>query len=187
MDKTPEIKAKETKPSKDMSWKSFFLYLVLIILFRVYVIEPHSVSGSSMDNTFHTNDYVLVDKLSYDFSEPKRGDVIVFNPPIKDRTEDRFIKRIIAIPGDSVNVSGAGTFVNGQKLNENYVVFPSNLTASTTLSTDEYFVMGDNRSVSYDSRAWGVLNKEHIQGRVILRLYPFNQIGLFPGSISQQK
>lgn len=182
MDKTPE-QVVETPKKKDMTWKSFFFYLFLIILFRVYIIEPHSVSGSSMDETFHTNDYVLVDKISYAFSEPKRGDVIVFNPPVEDRTEDRFIKRIIGIPGDRVVVTNTETFVNGQKLQESFVTHKSARTASTTLGPNQYFVMGDNREVSYDSRSWGVLEKEHIQGRVIMRLFPFTQIGMFPGSI----
>lgn len=183
-DTTPkETSYTSQKEKKDMSWKSFFFYLVLILLFRVYIIEPHSVTGTSMDDTFHTHDYVLVDKISYDITEPKRGDVIVFNPPIKDRTEDRFIKRIIGIPGDAVVVTDTETFVNGVKQVEKFVTYRSNRTASTTLGADEYFVMGDNRSVSYDSRSWGVLRKEHIQGRVILRLYPFSQIGIFPGSL----
>ncbi|MES2985664.1 MAG: signal peptidase I [Patescibacteria group bacterium] len=176
MDKTPA-------KSKDMSWKSFFLYLVLIILFRVFVIEPHSVTGSSMDETFHTSDYVLVDKITYTFSAPKRGDVIVFNPPVESRAEDRFIKRIIGIPGDVIEVTGLETLVNGQKIDETFVTHPSARIAQATLKDDEYFVMGDNRAVSYDSRAWGVLKKEAIQGRVVLRLYPFDQIGVFPGSI----
>ena len=183
MEKTPEIIQNTLKKErKDMSWKSFSLYLILIILFRVYVIEPHSVTGSSMDETFHTSDYVLVDKISYDFIKPKRGDVIVFNPPVVDRTEDRFIKRIIGIPGDEVLVTTTETFVNGVLQNEYFVTHPSNRTANLTLKKDEYFVMGDNRSVSYDSRSWGILKKEHIQGRVVMRLYPFNQIGLFPGT-----
>lgn len=183
MDKTLGTEKDITTPTKkDMSWKSFFFYLALIIVFRMYVIEPHTVSGTSMDETFHTSDYVLVDKITYDISAPKRGDVIVFNPPIQDRTEDRFIKRIIGIPGDTIVVNESGTFVNEVKQVENFVTHQSPRTASTTLKADEYFVMGDNRTVSYDSRSWGVLKKEHIQGRVILRLYPFNQIGLFPGA-----
>lgn len=177
MDKMPEI----TK--KDMSWKSFFFYLALIVLFRMYVIEPHSVSGSSMDETFHTSDYVLVDKISYAFSNPQRGDVIVFNPPVKDRNEDRFIKRIIGVPGDQVIVQKNGdTYVNGKKQAEPFVTHQSDRTASSTLGENEFFVMGDNRAVSYDSRSWGVLKKEDIQGRVFMRLFPFNQIDLLPGS-----
>lgn len=187
MDKTlgtsPEVSEKPIK--KEMSWKSFFFYLVLILLFRVYIVEPHSVSGTSMDNTFHTQDYVLVDKISYTFEEPNRGDVIVFNPPIEDRTSDRFIKRIIGVPGDTVVVTETGTYVNGVQQVENFITYPSSRTASTTLGTDEYFVMGDNRAVSYDSRSWGILKKEHIQGRVILRLYPFTDIGIFPGSLDK--
>lgn len=182
MDIKPEEVSKTGK-SKDMSWKSFFFYLVLIVLFRVYVIEPHSVTGSSMDETFHTKDYVLVDKISYSFSKPNRGDVIVFNPPVEDRTEDRFIKRIIGIPGDTVVVRNNETFVNGERISEDFVTHKSTRTASSTLKENEYFVMGDNRAVSYDSRSWGVLQKDAIQGRVIMRLFPFNQIDIFPGSI----
>jgi signal peptidase I len=186
MDKMPiknTIADKPKRKSKDMSWKSFFTYLVLILIFRVYILEPHSVSGSSMDETFHTSDYVLVDKISYNFKDPARGDVIVFNPPIETREGDRFIKRIIGVPGDTIIVNGTDTFVNGIQQVEKFVTYSSSKTASSTLGEDEYFVMGDNRSVSYDSRSWGVLKKEHIQGKVFLRLYPFNNIDFIPGNI----
>lgn len=180
----PESKV-HPKPKKDMSWKSFFCWLVVILLIRLFVIEPHSVSGSSMDDTFHTHDYVLVDKLTYLFRDPKAGDVVVFNPPLVDRTEDRFIKRIIATPGETVDVTGSATLVNGVVVNEPYVLYPSDRPAQKTLLKDEYFVMGDNRAVSYDSRAWGAVQKEEIQGRVLIRLYPFNQIQFFPGFFSR--
>ncbi|MFK5282127.1 signal peptidase I, partial [Lacticaseibacillus paracasei] len=87
-----------------MSWTNFFLFLIAIILFRIFILEPHSVSGSSMDNTFKDNDYVLVDKISYRFAAPQKGDVIVFNPPAAAENKDRFIKRIIATPGDVIEV-----------------------------------------------------------------------------------
>lgn len=189
MDKTLGVEDKKLADSKkkDMSWKSFFFYLALILIFRIYIIEPHTVSGTSMDETFHTKDYVLVDKISYDFTQPARGDVIVFNPPVVEAKGDRFIKRIVGLPGDNVVVSQEGTFINGEKQIEKFVVHPSSRTASVTLGTDEYFVMGDNRAVSYDSRSWGVLKKDAIQGRVVLRLYPFNQIDLMPGALENFK
>lgn len=174
----------ETIAKKDMSWTSFFIILGLIIVFRLFVLEPHNVSGDSMDPTFANKDYVLVDKISYRFEAPKRGDVIVFNPPASLNNPSRFIKRIIAIPGDTVEVKENGqTYVNNALVAEGFVKFPSPKTASsTTLAAGEYFVMGDNRYVSYDSRYWGPIVKSEIQGRVLVRLYPFNKLAAFPGA-----
>ncbi len=170
------------KHGKDMSWTSFFVFLFFIVLFRFFVLEPHNVSGSSMDNTFKDGDYVLVDKISYRFKEPQAGDVVVFTPPPAAENKNRFIKRIIATPGESIEVKDGNTYINDNKITENFIDYPSQKTsASTTLNTNEYFVMGDNRYVSYDSRYWGPINKNNIQGRVLIRLYPFNKIELFPG------
>ena len=173
----------QTKPAKkDMSWKSFFLLLAFIVLFRVFVLEPHNVSGSSMDDTFKDGDYVIVDKLSYRFKAPEKGDVVVFNPPASIENESRFIKRIIAIPGETIEIKGSDTFIDSKKVTENFVIYKSpKVSASTALTDDQYFVMGDNRYVSYDSRYWGPIVKDEIQGRVLIRLYPFNKIELFPG------
>ncbi len=167
---------------KDMSWGSFFIFLGLIILFRIFVLEPHNVSGSSMDNTFKDGDYVLVDKISYRFTNPEKGDVVVFDPPAEAENTTRFIKRIISVPGEKIEVKSSGTFINDKKVIENFVDFSGEKTSqATTLKTDEYFVMGDNRYVSFDSRYWGPIVKDEIQGRVLIRLYPFNKIELFPG------
>ncbi len=173
----------QTKPAKkDMSWKSFFLVLAGIILFRVFVLEPHNVSGSSMDDTFKDGDYVIVDKISYRFKNPEKGDVIVFNPPASIENKSRFIKRIIATPGETIEVKGNETFIDKKPVVENFVTYKSpKIATSTTLSDAQYFVMGDNRYVSYDSRYWGPIVKDEIQGRVLIRLYPFNKIELFPG------
>lgn len=178
-----EIETKTLKNTKkEMSWLTFFVFLVLIVLFRIFILEPHSVSGSSMDNTFKNGDYVLVDKISYKFITPKKGDVIVFNPPKDVNNKNRFIKRIIATPGDNIYVNENGTYINNDLINEDFVTFKSNKASENILlKTDEYFVMGDNRTVSYDSRYWGPINKDEIQGRVLIRLYPFNKISIFPG------
>jgi signal peptidase I len=172
----------ETIQKKDMSWAHFFLLLFLIVLFRIFVLEPHNVSGSSMDNTFKDGDYVLVDKLTYRFKAPEAGDVVVFNPPASIENKSRFIKRIIAVPGQTIEVKETGTYVDQKPMSEDFVMYKSNKTfASTSLEDNQYFVMGDNRYVSYDSRYWGPILKDEIQGRVLLRLYPFNKIEFFPG------
>lgn len=178
---TPISPSTSTKTKKDMSWRTFFVYVLIVLAIRFFVIEPHSVSGSSMLETFQDNDYLFVEKVSYIFSNPKRGDVVVFNPPLEDRTSDRFIKRIIGVPGDTVRVSEGITYVNNIPQAENFVTHKSSQEANVTLGKDQYFVMGDNRSGSYDSRSWGPITKSEIKGQVLLRLYPFNKINFLPG------
>ncbi len=180
MSKIDNIEPKNHK--KDMSWTSFFIFLAAILLFRVFILEPHSVSGSSMDDTFKDNDYVLVDKITYRFAEPQKGDVIVFNPPAAAQNKDRFIKRIIATPGDTINITNGVTYINDKPIEEKFVIYTSMKDINTVkLKDNEYFVMGDNRYVSYDSRYWGPITKDEIQGRVLFRLYPFNKVSLLPG------
>ncbi len=136
--------------------------------------------------TFQNNNYLIVDELSYRFQEPHRGDVIIFHPPIDMKSY--YIKRIIGIPGDTVQVrNGVVTITNkenpkGIVLDESYVnkdVLSENVTLEVT--PGNYFVMGDNRSVSYDSRRWGLLPKNNITGRAFLRLFPVNEVSVFPG------
>ena len=170
-----------SKPKKDMSWRTFFIYLLVVVAIRLFVLEPHSVSGSSMLETFHDNDYLFVEKVSYLFTNPKRGDVIFFNPPLEERTSERFIKRVIGVPGDSVRVQDGVTYINNIPQEEPFVTHPSKTSASTILGQDQYFVMGDNRAGSYDSRSWGPITKSEIKGQVLLRLYPFSNINIFPG------
>lgn len=180
IDNIDDINPKNKK--KDMSWTSFFLFLLAIILFRIFVLEPHSVSGSSMDNTFKDNDYVLVDKISYRFGDPVKGDIVVFNPPETAENKSRFIKRIIATPGETIRVEDGITYIGNQPIEEKFVTYKSTKNSDTIiLKNNEYFVMGDNRNVSYDSRYWGPITKDEIQGKVFVRLYPFNKISLFPG------
>src|SRR3989344_8848590 len=143
---TPLEAQKQPKKSKDMSWKTFFLYVCLVVIIRLFVIEPHSVSGSSMIETFHNKDYLFVEKVSYRFSHPKRGDIIVFNPPLAERENDRFIKRVMGIPGDEVRVTAEGTYINGELVNEPFVTYRGAQTANVKLKDGEYFVMGDNRA-----------------------------------------
>lgn len=189
MQNDPEVK--EVK--KDSSfWRFSSLLLVILLGLRLFVFGPFLVYGSSMEPTFETGDYLIVDELTYKLEDPKRGDVIVLRPPITDdsgeKTKTHFIKRIIGLPGETISVNGDEVVIknsanpNGIRLIEPYVKFQSVRVANYTLASDEYFVMGDNREVSSDSRIWGPLKRSEITGRAFLRLYPFNQVGIFPGA-----
>jgi signal peptidase I len=175
--------------AKSSFWE-FVQYAVIAILivvpFRIFVAQPYIVEGLSMDPTFKTGDYLIVDQLSKRFEEPARGAVIIIRYP-KDPSKF-FIKRLIGFPGDTVEINGGIVTIynnsnkNGLKLNEPYVVYPKIENFSKKLGADEYFVMGDNRAGSSDSRAWGSVPQKYIIGRPILRLFPFNEINVWPGT-----
>jgi signal peptidase I len=167
---------------------NFALVALLIVLpIRMFIAQPFIVSGASMETTFSSGEYLIVDQVSYRFEEPARGDVIVFRYP-KDPSKF-FIKRIIGIPGDTIHIDGSAvTLTNeghpeGVVLDEPYIrTMAPNTTISETLGTDEYFVMGDNRNASSDSRMWGVLQRDKIVGRALLRLFPLGTVSVLPGS-----
>lgn len=163
--------------------------LIIVIPIRMFIAQPFIVSGASMQETFHTGEYLIVDQLTYHFSEAKRGDVIVFRYP-KDPSKF-FIKRVIGEPGDTVNIEGSTVRIsnaqnpNGFILNEPYIKSMANGSPITEiLGEREYFVMGDNRDQSSDSRVWGVLQEERIVGRAYLRLFPFSTLDYLPGALS---
>ncbi|MGD0576472.1 MAG: signal peptidase I [Candidatus Staskawiczbacteria bacterium] len=156
--------------------KIALIAFVIVAPIRYFLFQPFIVSGASMAPNFATGDYLIVDEISYRFSTPQRGDVIVFNFP-KD-TNERFIKRVIGLPGETVDItSGKVEITDSGKtvtLAEKYL--PADLKTypdeKITLKADEYFVMGDNRTYSYDSRAWGVVPKANIIGKAFLRIFP---------------
>ncbi len=159
--------------------------LVIVIPVRMFIAQPFVVSGRSMDPTFENGQYLIIDELSYRFQEPTRGEVIVFRYP--KNPKEFFIKRIIGLPGETVEIRNGRVIVwdGGEQitLDEPYIVNTGNGTDITTsLGDDEYFVMGDNRPESSDSRVWGVLPRDDITGRVFLRLLPLDTAGLRPGS-----
>ena len=148
------------------------LALLIVVPIRIFIAQPFIVSGASMEDTFHNNEYLIVDQLSYRFSEPDRGDVVIFRYP-RDPSKF-FIKRVIALPGDTIS--------EGFILNEPYSEEMSPETAiEMALQEDEYFVMGDNRDASSDSRVWGALERKYIVGKAFLRLYPLTEVKLLPG------
>lgn len=164
--------------------------LGLAIFIRFVVAAPYIVSGASMENTFQDFNYLIVDRLSYDFGDPRRGDVIVFDLP--QESGRALIKRVIGLPGETVILNGTTvTIVNdanpeGFTLSEPYLS-PENVGGASnmriTLAPDQFFVLGDNRRVSADSRLWGALPREDIVGRVFLRLFPLNEVGILPGEV----
>ncbi|MDO8590322.1 MAG: signal peptidase I [bacterium] len=165
--------------------KLVLISLLIVVPFRVYIAQPFLVDGASMDPTFETGDYLIVDELTYHFKQPERGSVVIFKYPKDPRKS--FIKRIIGLPNETVTLSdGQVTIVNtaypdGLVLDEPYVVLRKSDNLSYTLGPGEYFVMGDNRLASADSRIWGSVPEENIIGRPVIRLLP---PALFPGDNS---
>jgi len=159
------------------SWeitKIVIIALVIVVPIRYFIFQPFFVKGQSMEPNFENGDYLIVDELSYRFRDPQRGEVIVFKYP--QNFSQRYIKRIIGLPGETVEIEDGKVIIGDFVLNEsNYL--PSYLETpgevKITLAENEYFVLGDNRSVSADSRRFGPLSRENIIGRVIFRAWPF--------------
>jgi len=161
--------------------------LIIVIPIRAYIAQPFVVSGPSMDTTFANGQYLIVDELSYRLSSPSRGDVIIFKYPKDPSTY--FIKRIIALPGETIRMENGKVFIENEAnptgfyLEEKYVTkeHQTSDTFTMQLGPTEYFVMGDNRPVSSDSRTWGPLESKYVIGRPFLRLLPFSKVSVFPG------
>lgn len=164
--------------------KSFDLVLIIGLICRTLILQPFVVEGNSMEPDFHNNQALIVDKISYRFRAPTREEVIIFKAPPKP--SDNYIKRVIGIPGDTVEIKNGHVYVNDNVLNENYVTSNNqtfvnrNLMTSLkkTLQKDEYFVLGDNRTNSSDSREWGVVPKNNLIGRPVLSVYPVEDFGI---------
>ena len=165
-----------------------FLIIVVVIPIRVFIISPFVVDGESMHPTFENLDYLIIDEIIYAFRAPARGDVVVFRYP--GNPSVFYIKRIIGLPGETVSINrGVPTITTADNknltLSEPYIVNEdATYTKDVTLNAGEYFVMGDNRPNSSDSRIWGVLPRKNIIGRVDLRLLPVSSSGFFPGTAS---
>ncbi len=166
--------------------KIAFISLAIIIPVRYFLIQPFYVKGASMEPSFHDNEYLIINEIGYRVGEPKRGDIAVFKYP-KDPTQ-YFIKRIIALPGERVVISNGEIRIynaqrpNGMVLDENEYLLPGIKTAGETdmdLGSDEYFVLGDNRNASMDSRVFGSIASKNIVGKAMLRGWPLNEIRLF--------
>ena len=166
---------------------STILYILVVLLgtylLITFVGQRTSVSGSSMEPTLSNNDQLILDKISYRFSEPQRFDIIVF--PFQYAEKTFYVKRIIGLPGETVQIDLRGNiYINGQILNEDYgketINFAGLAVEPITLGDDEYFVMGDNRNNSSDSRdpSVGILKRKDLLGRAWVRIYPFDKVGV---------
>jgi signal peptidase I len=190
-----KISSSSTHPE---SRGSLILYTIvaigLALFIRYFVAAPYIVQGASMEPSFHDFHYLIIEKVSYRFSEPERGDVIVLDLPYN--TSRALIKRVIGLPGETVRIeNGVVSIVNTENpagfiLAEPYLAAenrggPDNLTLA--LGADQYFVLGDNRRVSSDSRSWGTLPREDIVGHVLMRLFPFTAAGFLPGKTEYEE
>lgn len=157
--------------------------LVLFLAARI-AVQNFRVNGTSMIPTLQNNEFILVDKLTYRFRSPERGDIIVFKAPVPPYSD--FIKRVIGLPGDRVTVHNDAVYVNGTRLNENYILQKPTY-VMTTIPNDplgdvvpkgDYFVLGDNRNDSFDSHMWGLLSRNRIIGRAIISYWPPRDFGI---------
>lgn len=163
--------------------------LIIVIPIRIFIAEPFIVSGASMVPTFENGNYLIVDKISYKLGNPKRDDVVVFRYP--GDTTKFFIKRIIGLPNETVDIKGNEVTItnaahpDGFKLEQPFVKNPANNETHLELKEDEYFVLGDNRGASSDSRYWGAVKRNLLTGKAFIRLLPINKVDLWPGSYKQ--
>jgi signal peptidase I len=189
---TPLVEAAVPQPQSGR-WRSIVREVIETILLTVIIYAVVNfatgrfrVEGESMVPTLHPNEYVLIDKVSYLCVEqvsvclgrPERGDIIVFHYPFG--TERDFIKRVIGLPGETVTISGGVVSVNGQALTEPYIAAPTQTNNTWTLGPDQFFVMGDNRNNSSDSRSWGPLDKKFLVGRALVVYWPINALQIVP-------
>lgn len=168
-------------------FKFAIIALVIVIPFRMFIAQPFIVSGASMSPTFETGQYLIIDQVSYQLDNPERGDVVIFKFP--EDPSKFFIKRVIGLPGETVELHGTDVIVKdvaeGTQINlsEPYLKNANRKEdfLTITLEREEYFVMGDNRAASSDSRIWGPVPKDLIVGRAFVRLLPLGELELFPG------
>ncbi len=170
--------------------KYTIISLMIVAPFRIFIAQPFIVSGESMYGTFKPNEYLVVDQVTYRFREPERGDVVIFRYPLDKSIF--FVKRIVGLPGETVRIErGVVTVQDADsdvpvRLEEPYVSSPTPSTTpmEITLEDDEYFVLGDNRKESSDSRVWGPLQRKFIDGRAFARVFPITRADVFPGAHS---
>lgn len=169
--------------------KFALLALAIVIPIRMFIAQPFVVSGESMIPTFHDGEYLIVDEISYIMGNIHRGDIVIFKYP--NDTKRFFIKRIIGLPNEKITIeNGTVTIVNkehpeGFKLTEPYVNEKEFEGSTYDTGNDQYFVMGDNRNRSSDSRYWGVLPKNLMVGRAYLRLFPIQKVSYLPGEYNK--
>lgn len=186
-----EPKKKKEQPVQSVGqfiWelaKIVIISLAIIIPIRVFLIQPFYVKGASMEPTFYDNQYLIIDEITYRFSDPERGDVVVIRYP-QDPSQF-FIKRIIGMPGEIIEIKDGHVYIKNSKLSDEILLDEPYLDESiaTTgekqihLGVDEYYLMGDNRPSSLDSRSFGPINRKYIVGKTWVRVWPFDEFHHF--------
>ncbi len=172
------------------SFLKFALIALLIATpFRFFVAQPFIVSGASMTPTLDQGEYLVIDEITYRFEKPQRGDIVIFRYPLD--TDIFFIKRVVGLPGESLEIKDGLVSIQASSGEEITLMEPYRSSdakearaTSIQLAADEYFVLGDNRGASADSRVWGPLQDRYIVGRAFARLLPLDSMSLFPGKYS---
>jgi len=162
----------------------------IFLVFYLFIVQPNQVKGASMENTFHDREYIFTSKISYKFSPIKHGDVVIFKSPKNNEIE--LIKRVIALPGDTVMIQNETVYVNNQPITENYIKNPTQLIPGGALEEGVpiiiepgyMFVMGDNRGGSSDSREFGPVPDSLLVGQVVYRYFPFDSMGVIKNPLS---
>ena len=192
------LRIKKVIIKKESKFQSFWeiarfalVAITIVVPIRIFIAQPFIVSGSSMFPTFKDGQYLVVDEISYRLGNPQRDDVVIFKYP--NDTTKFFIKRIIGLPEETVDVKDNEVFITnkehpeGFKLDQSFIVNNGGIDGHMKLGSNEYFVMGDNRPASSDSRYWGAVPKKLMVGRAFLRLLPINTIGVMPGNYKQNE
>jgi signal peptidase I len=154
------------------------LSVLLALGIRTFVAEARYIPSGSMLPTLEINDRLIIDKVSYDFGDPQRGDIVVFRPPDALGQDEAFIKRLIGLPGDVIEVKNGQLYVNNEPQTEPYIAAkPDYQYGPVTVPDDAYLVLGDNRNKSFDSHYWGFLPADHLIGRAVFRFWPPDRLG----------
>ncbi|KKM11863.1 signal peptidase I [Clostridiales bacterium PH28_bin88] len=158
--------------------ESVVIAVILATVIRFFLFQPFYIPSGSMEPTLSPGDRIIVNKLTYRFSEPNRGDVIVFKYPLDPQKD--YIKRVVAVAGERVEIRNSEVYVNGEAIGEPYL--PEGLVFNdfgpVEVPRDSYFVMGDNRNNSQDSRVWGALPEQNVIGKAVLVFWPLGRLGL---------
>ncbi|MDF9407447.1 MAG: Signal peptidase I T [Pelotomaculum sp. PtaB.Bin013] len=169
---------KDNRPFFREVLESVAIAVLLAVIIRLFILEPFYIPSGSMEPTLKENDRIIVSKLNYHFQEPKRGDVVVFKYPLD--TKRNFVKRMIAVGGETVAIKNSVLYINGQRVSEDYL--PQGLRFAdygpVEVPAGSYFMMGDNRNNSDDSRVWGFLPKELIVGKAVVIYWPPGRAGV---------
>ena len=162
---------------------TLIIAILLALIIRIFIAEPRYIPSDSMFPTLQQGDRLVIEKVSYHFHSPQRGDIIVFQPPSQLQMQgyeqnQAFIKRAIALEGDIISVQNRVVFINDRPLQENYIAeLPQYNLPPVRVPEGKIFVMGDNRNNSNDSHIWGFLPEKNIIGRAIFRFFPFSRFG----------